>query len=124
MLADGAVVFGFYTLSATVIGLRDLQQSVVKALPRYPQVPATLMGRLAVDERRRGRRFGEILLMDALHRSYEASRQVASVAVVVDAKDAEIQGFYKKYDFDVLHEATSTAPARLYLLMDTIAKLF
>jgi GNAT superfamily N-acetyltransferase len=47
---------------------------------------ATLLGHLAVSERFRGQGLGERLLMDALHRALKSSKQIASAAVVVDAK--------------------------------------
>jgi ribosomal protein S18 acetylase RimI-like enzyme len=37
--------------------------------------------------------------MDALRRALEASREVASVAVVVDAKDENAASFYRRYGF-------------------------
>ncbi len=40
-----------------------------------------------------------MLLMDALRRSLELSKQVASAAVVVDAKDHAAVSFYKRYGF-------------------------
>jgi len=58
---------------------------------------------------------GELLLMDALHRSWLASRQVASWAVVVDAKEGARE-FYLKYDFIPL----VTQPGRLFLPMKSI----
>jgi hypothetical protein len=51
-----------------------------KKLPRYPRLPATLLGRLARDERFPGT--GHLLLMDALARAHRQSAQVASLAVV------------------------------------------
>ena len=44
---DGGSIAGFYTLSAHVINLSDLPDKVAKKLPRYPNVPATLLGTLA-----------------------------------------------------------------------------
>ena len=63
------VIVGYYTLSAFSINLPGLPADQIKKLPRYPVVPATLLGRLAVDLGYRGRRLGEFLLMDALARS-------------------------------------------------------
>jgi len=68
-------------------------------LPRYPVVPATLIGRLAVDKRYRGKGIGELLLMDALARCAQVSKQVACAAVIVDAKDDTAKRFYIKYGF-------------------------
>ena len=66
---------------------------ITKKLPRYPLIPATLLGRLAVDERHHGEGIGEFLLMDALHRSRAQSGQIAAVAVVVEAIDERPSGF-------------------------------
>jgi len=92
-------VLGYYTLSALSVDVGAWPEDVAKKLPKYPLVPATLLGRLAVDTRLRGKGAGEHLLMDALRRALEASREVASVAVVVDAKDDGAVAFYRRYGF-------------------------
>lgn len=112
-------VLGYYTLSATSILLAELPEAIAKRLPRYPHVPATLLGRLAVDAKARGRGYGEQLLMDALRNSLSASRTVASTAVVVDAKDAAARQFYERYQFILLPESEH----RLFLPMRVIATL-
>jgi hypothetical protein len=48
VLPDGAIA-GYYTLSSTSVQLAELPEQPVRKLPRYPLVPATLLGRLAVD---------------------------------------------------------------------------
>src|SRR5207302_1428818 len=58
-------IAGFYTLSAAVVVARDLQGPVARRLPRYPHLPAILLGRLAVDRRYQGRGLGARLLVDA-----------------------------------------------------------
>jgi len=113
-------VLGFYTLSSLAVALADLPDSISRRLPRYPLVPATLIGRLAVDTRHRGRRLGERLLVDALQRSLDASRRVASAAVFVAAKDDEAASFYLRYGFTPL----PTQPRRLFMPMKTIARLW
>ena len=63
---DGAIG-GYYTLSATSVLLEDLQDHLRRKLPRYPDVPAALLGRLAVDDvRHRGQGLGKLLLYDAM----------------------------------------------------------
>ena len=79
-------VAGFYTLSAAIVILSELPADVAKRLPKYPNVPVTLIGRLAIDLGHRGRKLGEYLLMDALRRALEASKQVGAMAIIVDAK--------------------------------------
>lgn len=117
---DGKIIAGYYTLSQYSVDLGTLPPDIARRLPKYPMVPATLIGRLAVSTAFRGRGLGEILLMDALHRSLTLSRQVASAAVIVDAKDGPAMTFYRKYGFLEL----ANIPGRLFLPMTTVAQLF
>ena len=109
---------GFYTLAATGLSLAELPEDLAKRLPRYPVIPATLMGRLAVDHRHRGRRLGELLLFDALCRTLRS--EIASFAFVVDAKDEGAAAFYARYRFLPL----SQNGTRLFVPMAEVAKLF
>lgn len=113
-----STVIGYYTLSALSINIDDLPTEISKKLPKYPQVPATLLGRLAVDKNYEGKGFGEILLMDALRANLE--NPIASMAVVVDAKDDKARSFYEHYEFIQF----PNSPYRLFLTMKTIEELF
>ena len=117
---ESHAVLGYYTLSAISVDIGAWPENVAKKLPRYPVVPATLMGRLAIDKRLQGQGAGEYLLMNALHRSLQASRQVAAVAVIVDAKDEDAVAFYRHYEFVPFKDQA----ARMFLPMGTIEKLF
>jgi len=117
---ESHAVLGYYTLSAIGVDIGAWPENVAKKLPRYPVVPATLMGRLAIDKRLQGQGAGEYLLMNALHRSLQTSRQVAAVAVIVDAKDEDAVAFYRHYEFVPFKDQT----ARMFLPMGTIEKLF
>jgi predicted GNAT family N-acyltransferase len=117
---DGQTIAGYYTLSQFAIALDAIPEDVVKKLPKYPMVSATLLGRLAVSTEFRGQRAGETLLMDALHRSLDSSRQVASAGVIVDAKDESAATFYAKYGFIALPKIEK----RLFLPMGTVEQLF
>lgn len=116
VLEDGTLA-GYYTLSATGIKLTEFPNAVGSHLPRYPLVPATLLGRLAIDHRHHGRGFGADLLLDALFRS--ARSEIASFAVVVDAKDQAAQRFHEYQGFLPLSQ-----PMRLFLVMSEIRKHF
>jgi ribosomal protein S18 acetylase RimI-like enzyme len=122
VLCDGNsnTVLGYYTLSASSIDIGAWPEEVAKKLPKYPFLPATLLGRLAVDTRLRGQGAGEHLLLNALRRALEASREVASVAVIVDAKDESAMLFYRHYGF----VSFADQPRRLFLPMAVIEKLF
>ena len=72
---------------------------VAKRLPRYPLLPATLLGRLAVDRHHHGQGIGEFLLLDALHRACEHAVDIAAAAVIVDAIDPAAARFYQRFGF-------------------------
>ncbi len=95
---DGGIA-GYYTLSAYGIDCRELPSDLAKKLPKYPVMPATLLGRLAVDTRYRGRKLGSLLLLDALYRSWANTVQVASVGVIAEAYDEAARQFYLHHEF-------------------------
>jgi predicted GNAT family N-acyltransferase len=74
---------------------------------------------MAIAQRLQGQGWGEFLLLHALERALRGSRQVASWAVVVDAK-AGARDFYLKYGFAQL----PTHHDRLFLPMNTVEKMF
>jgi GNAT superfamily N-acetyltransferase len=113
-------VLGFYTLSASLIPVRELPEELMRRLPRYAQLPVTLLGRLAVDQTVGGKGAGEFLLTDALRRSLDGARQIAAMAVIVDAKDKHAESFYRHFNFLPFQQT----PRRLFLPMAQIAALF
>jgi GNAT superfamily N-acetyltransferase len=113
-------VAGYYTLSQFSIDFVCLPADLAKRLPRYPVVPATLLGRLAVSGALHGQGLGETLLFDALRRSLVQSAHIASAGVVVDAKDERAAAFYRRYGFTSILDADQ----RLFLHMKTIEQMF
>jgi len=118
LTGDGTSIAGFYTLSAHAIVAADLPEEQARKLPRFP-LPVTLLGRMGVSERLQGQGLGELLLLHALERAWIGAQQVASWAVVVDAK-AGAREFYLKHDFVAL----PSQPDRLFLPMATVERLF
>jgi GNAT superfamily N-acetyltransferase len=98
--AEDQDVAGYYTLTATGIALSEMAHTITKKLPRYPVVPAVLLGRLAVERRFQGQGLGGVLLADALMRAARA--ELGVFAIVVDAKDDRAQRFYEHYGFTLL----------------------
>lgn len=86
--------------------LADLPGSVAKKLPRYPLVPAVLMGRLAVDSKNARQGLGGVLLADALVRVRRS--EIAACALVVDAKDEAAAAFYLHHGFIRLRDGRNT----------------
>jgi predicted GNAT family N-acyltransferase len=112
-------ILGYYTLSSYTVDIAVFDEALAKRLPRYPLLPATLLGRLAVDNTQKGKRFGEFLLMDALKKSLEVATQVASLAVIAEALDERAFRFYKKYGFQEFKQQKM----KLYLPMKSIQQL-
>jgi len=113
---------GYYTLSAVAVERTDVPSEITHRIVKYRVYPATLIARLAVDQRYQGERLGGWLLLDALARALATSRDVASVAVITDAKDEEAQSFYEHYGFQRL--STERHSRRLFLPMGTVERLF
>jgi GNAT superfamily N-acetyltransferase len=99
-IADGGEVAGFYTLAATSLAFDRLPPERAKKLPRYPVVPAILLGRLAVAKAYQGKRLGGALVADALIRSGRA--EIAGHMMIVDAIDDAAARFYAHLGFERL----------------------
>ena len=114
------VVKGYYSLSSYGVNINDLPKSVTQQFPKYPMVPATMLGRLAISTECQGLGIGEYLLVSALKMSYEISQHQGSVCVCVDAINQRAINFYKKYGFIEFEDINK----RLFISMKTISNLF
>jgi predicted GNAT family N-acyltransferase len=122
VLADNEtkIVQGYYTLSNCSIPLSSFSEQIQKKLPKsYKSIPATLLGRLAIDKEYQGNGTGKILLIDALRRSYEISNVIGSFGVIVDPIDNEAKSFYLKYDFIELPDSK-----KMFIATQTLKLLF
>lgn len=109
-------IAGYYTFAAAGLPLADLPEIVTRRLPRYPLLPAGLVGRLAVDAAHRGRGLGVALVMDAARRA--AGADPAIFALIVDAKDEPAARFYVHLGFARL----ASRPSSLLLPVATAVK--
>jgi predicted N-acetyltransferase YhbS len=110
-----AEVAGFYTLSAATVRIDLLPESLARRLPRYPEAPAVLIGRLAVASTHQGERLGNLLLVDAIERALRT--EVGVFAVLVDPKNDQARAFYERRQFESLVGAS-----RMYLAAATARK--
>jgi ribosomal protein S18 acetylase RimI-like enzyme len=114
-VATGQVA-AYYTLSAASIPLVDLPTDETKRLPRYPTLPVVRIGRLAVDRRFQRRGLGELILMNAVHRTMQDA--AAAFALLVDAKNDQAAAFYARYGFRPI----AGKPRTLFLPLATAQK--
>jgi len=112
--ADDTVI-GYYTLSNGSIPRSELPPTLQHKLPRYEQLPVTILGRLAIDHTHQRKNIGTLLLIDALKRSNDASAAIGSYAVFVDPIDEVASRFYERFGFIKLPDS-----AKMFLPMKTI----
>jgi len=108
-------VYGYYTLASGSVSFQHLPLQVAKKLPKHP-VPVVLLARLGVDQTVQGLGLGRLLLMDALRRCLDLSRELGIYAVEVQAIDAEAKRFYERIGFVPLQDEER----HLYLPIKTI----
>jgi len=120
LLENKKTILGYYTLSNNSIPLSSFSESIQKKFPKsYKSIPTTLLGRLAIDSKHQNKGYGEILLIDALKRSFEYSKEIGSFAVVVDPINEEAEKFYSKYEFIKLPDSK-----KMIVAMKTLEYLF
>ena len=108
-------VIGYYTLSSLSVEVRQLPEKIAKKLPRH-QIPAALIGRLAVSQIAQGKGVGKMLLADAIKRTVAVSDEIAIYALVVDAINQEAQNFYIPFGFKPISDKS----LRLFLPLKSI----
>jgi len=109
-------IAGYYTLSATNVPANELPPELLKRLPRYPILPAALVGRLAVDQNFHRKGLGSVLLADAALRVLKGDMK--AFAIVVDAKDENAITFYRLQGF----RPFASRPMSLFLPLGTAKK--
>ncbi|MDE3110058.1 MAG: GNAT family N-acetyltransferase [Acidobacteriota bacterium] len=101
-------IAGFYTLSAASVALTDLPATMQKALPTYPQVPAVLLGRLAIATAYQRQGLGALLVFDAVQRVRASG--VGAHALLTDPVDTRAKAFYAHLGFRELEQGRLFAP--------------
>jgi ribosomal protein S18 acetylase RimI-like enzyme len=102
-------VAGFYTLSSSNVPLTEVPDALAKKLPRYPTVPAVLIGWLGRHSDYGGQGLGEVLLFDAI--KIIATAPIGAHAIFADAIDDKAAAFYAAFGF----ESLIRRPRTLYL---------
>ena len=95
---DESAICAWYTLTHVSMDKSTLPKELAKQLPSYP-IPFTLLAQLAVHRDLQGQGIGETALIKALDYIYKANLLIPSWAVVADALNDSVQGFYEKLGF-------------------------
>jgi GNAT superfamily N-acetyltransferase len=94
--------------------------SMRRNMPR--QIPAVILGRLAIDRAWQGKGLGRALLADAVRRSLRASSEVSARLVIVHAISPAAEAFYLHHGFTRLPVETPALALDLVKLQK-LAKL-
>lgn len=91
-------ILGYYAITpCQVVTSSELPADKAKKLPR--NIPGFRLGRLARSLQHEGKGIGETLLLDAMNRVKQLSKQAGGHALFVNAKDDDAAGFYRHYGF-------------------------
>jgi len=108
---DTRRIIGYFALSQSALTIDKFPDNISKKLPPKRDVPCTLLGRLAVDQRYRGKGYGRALLFYALKKAAAISLDIASYSIIVDAQDVQAKEFYMRHGFLEL----KNQPMRLFI---------
>jgi len=118
-VGDDALVLAYYCISTASIEFEELPEEQRRTLPKYP-IPAALIGKLACDQSTKGQGLGARLLIDALQRIVNTSKEMGIKVIIVDAINGEAKRFYQHYGFMALDGQDK----KLFLMVETAAELF
>ena len=89
-------IIGYHTLIMSQVR----QEEIPNDRPRVKRnIPFILPGQLGVDIKSQGNSLGDLLLMDAQARMDEIAQKVGVRALMLDARNERLAGWYEKHDF-------------------------
>ncbi len=103
-LENGTIV-GFYALSMHSLERARTWGWLARNTPQ--QIPAVLLGMLAVNKSYQGQGLGEELLRNALRRAMNAAESIGAKALVVEPYNDSARNFYFKHGFTPVPGSTS-----------------
>jgi GNAT superfamily N-acetyltransferase len=90
-------VVAFYASCTSSVLRRTAPEPMAKSQP--DEIPAILLGRMAVDSKYKGQGLGAALLKHFMLKAIEVANSVGVRIVLVHAKDDDARAFYQRYDF-------------------------
>lgn len=90
-------VVGYFSLTVGSVLRDDAPKSRQRKMP--DPIPVAVLGRLAIDNRIKGRGIGVHLLRDAVLRAFYNSAEIGTPALIVNALDEQAAAFYQAFGF-------------------------
>lgn len=107
-------VIGFYTIANTNIPRSGIPEQLLKGLPKYQDLPAILLGRLAVDKKAQKKKIGELLISHCLDICLHLTKICGARYIITDAYLA-MEGFYAKYGFRRIEGSPNPYTVKMFL---------
>ena len=98
MVAEGARVAGYFSLTVGQVDTLDAPERIRKGMGQYP-VPVVILARLAVSRQDQGRGMGFGLLQDAIRRTMLIAEQAGIRAMLTHPIDEEAAKSYTRFGF-------------------------
>ena len=98
VVADGARVAGYFSLTVGQVDTLDAPERIRKGMGQYP-VPVVILARLAVSRQDQGHGIGLGLLRDAIRRTMLIAEQPGIRAMLTHPIDEEAAKFYARFGF-------------------------
>ena len=115
VVCRGRRVAGYFSIANGAVSHSSTSAKVRRNVP--DPIPATVLGRLAVNKIEQGKGLGGDILREAMRRALAATRYSAARIMIVHPLNAQSVKFYGNYGFRPLKGDSSA----LYLPMETIA---
>jgi GNAT superfamily N-acetyltransferase len=93
----GRMVVAYYASSTASVMRAAAPRGIAQGQPA--DLPAILLGRMAVDSRHQGRGLGAAMLKHFMTKAIEVSEKVGVRLVLVHAKDEQAKDFYRHHGF-------------------------
>jgi GNAT superfamily N-acetyltransferase len=104
--SDSRRVVGYYAVCMGQILNQEGTGSMRRNMPQ--QIPAVILGRLAIDTAWQGAGLGRLLLADVVKRSLRAAQEISARLLVVHAISPAAEAFYVRHGFTRLPVETPT----------------
>jgi GNAT superfamily N-acetyltransferase len=99
-------IVGYFALSMGQILAHEVLGAMRRNMPK--NIPAVVLGRLAIDRTCQGQGLGRAMLADAVSRSLRAASEVSARLIVVHAISTSAESFYRHHGFSRLPVETPT----------------
>lgn len=117
--AGSATIIGYFALSMGQVLARETTGAMRRNMPG--NIPAIILGRLAIDRGFQGRGLGRAMLADVIRRSLRASAEISARLVIVHAISPAAEAFYLHHGFTRLPVETPSLALDLVKFQKSIA---